>query len=283
MNLTSLYLSTSQFEAHIERQTPVYTAFRSNNVEFSFDQPSVFEIYANKVLKDVWSEIEPIRVKGGPGRHIDLIKGSIDNSHIDQQLSMSAFSNAPNQSSNFLRMWFEKLKTRYDLILIDQNGSLSSLNKYLLGQCDFIISPLETDSFSRITFRLLNWSFYGSGVNYLGYPKLIGFILNKVSIIDGDLTVAEENGKLSLMDALSEMGDHKHMSMEITSFLGHLEKFTPDEQQRKVMIIDYIINEGISRSVDNEETTQYKRRKQTLYFQLRRITVNLLKSMVRYI
>lgn len=74
---------------------------------------------------------------------LDVIPSSFDNANIDLEMFTQRLS-----SEQLLHEPLEKLRSRYDLIILDCNPSLSALNRAAACAADTVLIPVNGDSFA---------------------------------------------------------------------------------------------------------------------------------------
>lgn len=162
-------------------------------------------------------------VKANP--ELFIIPGSFDITEYEVQLGVSfnltqtfsALINLPGAFNAMIQKTAESVGA--DVVIIDMNPSLSSINQALLMSSDFFIIPLAPDYFSRMALKslkkmILKWerwaktarSFTASSAYPIpsNQPKFIGAIIQRFNIRNGAPTAATKTMIASLNKDLYE-------------------------------------------------------------------------------
>lgn len=155
--------------------------------------------------------------------NLDIVQGSAKSEGIETSLSQADDEILKKVFAKCLRTIMEQ--NYYDFIVIDMDKKAGKLNRALLCQCDYVISPLECAQFSSKS--IINIATQIENIQKLSNrPKWMGILLNKV-----------DNRRKASIQANKEQIEMMYPGMKFETYIDTDNNF--DNSQANFMPIGY--------------------------------------------
>lgn len=268
LNLTCFHMSDKEFENELDKQAKYFRLLDDGEVKDD-DRANILQVIKSNVNPD------PIRLNRYKGStQVYMIKGSISFEQIEDEINLSIASRQLKDITEKVKRFFKRCRRDYDLTILDLSPSLNSFNHLLLGLSDGVVSPCVNDLFSRMSFAMLHRKFTKKPIPFLKMPFMIGYFLNRVETIRGELIKAEESHRKKFNKKVRDLFDED-------VYLGFIENYGSlnirlQEKRLTIPELHFMKSSDIFLSQQDEDSLS---KLDILYGQLREITIEILERM----
>jgi cellulose biosynthesis protein BcsQ len=263
MSVTSMIETDEGFLSHME--------YLDKRLIGDIDQKEVrfdnfYDLYKSENDGDM--KMRPKIWKKEGSTRIDLIKGCFEIPTLSSSVGTEIAIRQIGTSVSLIKRILNKLKRKYDLVFLDLNPSLSGLNFAIIMLSDYIISPCLADYYSIMNFKLIDRNFFKilPQFHLEGGPRMLGFLLNKVLIRNGEVINPVKVMKDKISQTIIDLGFNE------CQFLGFIEDLTgamSRMHERKETLIEH----------RNRVTGDELNKMNEVFKELQSVTLNILSNM----
>ena len=274
MNTTSFILDEPEFNEHQLAQEDFLDLIDSDgDIPPQTIGDSVLTILYHHQKTGNFSNFNPKRWKDLPNGHVDLIKGAPDMSSYELEIGSAMANRRVSPTITIFQNFIKRCLKDYHFVFLDLSPSLTPFNHFILGKCDYIVSPVLTDLYSKLGFRSIQRKFKKM-IPFIREPYNLGYFTNRVGIKDGKMIKREDAMNKKIKRFITEN------KMEV-DFLGPLEDFESYNtlfHSKRTTIIDVLEKETGKTNIHGEKDDELIKI-QILYQQFNIILKNMLVNM----
>jgi cellulose biosynthesis protein BcsQ len=277
MSLTTFILSDEKLNAHMDSVLDDMEVAQNEDKkrEHKFSNDNWHGVYTNYSMSENNKVIiEPMTWFSKNDKRVDLLKGSLGIPSLERSLGQEISEKRLTLQNKFIKNFLQECKNNYDLILIDLDPSLSSLNTLVIANSDHLVCPINLDLFSRKGFRSMKVNILKTLNQDFIKSKIMqtGFIINRCRIRNGVLTAESERTLAYINDEIKNNG----LDFPYLGQLTDLASLSLELHRKHETVTDRFNKLEQNCNIVKLAGGHKRQRIQIAYLELRNIVINLL-------